>query len=340
MLTYEKAGVSVSTGNQFVTEIKKLTKGLRKVEGANSIGGFASFASLPKKYKKPKVVLSTDGVGTKVLLARMAGRFDTVGIDLVAMSVNDIITMGAEPYMFLDYFATSKLELEQAKQIIKGIVEGCKQSNCALVGGETAEMPQVYHNGDFDLAGFCLGVLESGKEIDGRKIKKGDVIIGLPSSGIHSNGYSLVRKIFEFNRIDYFDKPYFSTEKTWMDYLLEPTKIYVKPILNLCKKVNVLGMVHITGGGFQENINRVVPEKFKTVVDAKAWKVPELFVTLQGLGQVPASEMYRTFNMGIGYVVVVSAKDAKKTLKLLPGSKQIGTIENRKKNEEQVQLVF
>jgi phosphoribosylformylglycinamidine cyclo-ligase len=340
MLTYEKAGVSVSTGNDFVSELKKLTKNMRKVEGANTLGGFASFASLPKKYKKPKVVLSTDGVGTKVLLARMANKFDTVGIDLVAMSVNDVLTLGAEPYMFLDYFATSKLELEQAKQIIRGIVKGCNMANCALVGGETAEMPQVYHNGDFDLAGFCLGVLESGKQIDGTKIKKGDVVIGIPSSGIHSNGYSLVRKILELNKISYFNKAPFPTEKTWMDYLLEPTRIYVKEILKLCTKVKVLGMVHITGGGFQENINRILPEKTKAVIDIKTWKTPALFTTLQELGKVPTDDMYRTFNMGIGYVVVVRKEDAAKTLKMLPDSLIIGQINARKKTEPQVELVF
>jgi phosphoribosylformylglycinamidine cyclo-ligase len=340
MLTYEKSGVSVSTGNDFVSEIKKLTKGMRKVEGANSIGGFASIAALPKKYKKPRVVLSTDGVGTKVLLARMAGKFDTVGIDLVAMSVNDVLTLGAEPYMFLDYFATSKLEIDQAKQIIKGIVNGCKQANCALVGGETAEMPQVYHNGDFDLAGFCMGVLESGKQIDGTKVKKGDVIIGIPSSGIHSNGYSLVRKIFEVNNISYFDKSPFPSEKTWMDLLLEPTRIYVKEILALCKKVEVLGMVHITGGGFQENINRILPDKTKAVIDIKSWKTPALFATLQELGKVPTDDMYRTFNMGIGYVVIVRKADAQKTLKSLRDSKIIGEITNRKPSEHQVELAF
>ena len=340
MLTYEKAGVSVSKGNDFVSEIKKLTKGMRKVEGANAIGGFASFASLPKKYKKPKIVLSTDGVGTKVLLARMANKFDTVGIDLVAMSVNDVLTLGAEPYMFLDYFATSKLELEQAKQIIKGIVNGCNQSNCALVGGETAEMPQVYHNGDFDLAGFCVGVLESGKQIDGTKIKKGDVVIGISSSGIHSNGYSLVRKILETNKVSYFDKSPFPSEKTWMDLLLEPTRIYVKEILALCKKVNVLGMVHITGGGFQENINRILPDKTKAVIDIKTWKIPALFTTLQEMGNVPRDDMYRTFNMGIGYVVIVRKKDAEKALKSLNGARVIGEITTRKPSEHQVELVF
>lgn len=313
---------------------------MRKVEGANALGGFASFASLPKKYKKPKVVLSTDGVGTKVLLARMANKFDTVGIDLVAMSVNDVLTLGAEPYLFLDYFATSKLELDQAKQIIKGIVHGCNQANCALVGGETAEMPQVYHNGDFDLAGFCLGVLESGKQIDGTKIKHGDVVIGISSSGIHSNGYSLVRKIFEVKNISYFDKAPFPTERTWMDLLLEPTRIYVKEVLKLCTKVNVLGMVHITGGGFQENINRVLPEKIKAVIDIKSWKIPALFTTLQELGEVPTQDMYRTFNMGIGYVVIVRKTDVEKTLKMIPDSRIIGQISNRKKTDDQVELVF
>lgn len=340
MLTYEKAGVSVSKGNDFVSEIKKLTKGMRKVEGANSIGGFASFASFPKKYKKPKIVLSTDGVGTKVLLARMANKFDTVGIDLVAMSVNDVLTLGAEPYMFLDYFATSKLELEQAKQIIRGIVNGCNQANCALVGGETAEMPQVYHNGDFDLAGFCVGVLESGKQIDGTKIKKGDVVIGISSSGIHSNGYSLVRKILEINKINYTDKSPFPSEKTWMDLLLEPTRIYVKEVLALCKKVNVLGMVHITGGGFQENINRILPDKTKAIIDIKTWKIPALFTTLQEMGKVPTDNMYRTFNMGIGYVVIVRKADAQKTLKMLPDSRVIGEITARKPGDDQVELSF
>lgn len=340
MLTYEKSGVSVTKGNELVGEIKQLTKKMRKVEGANSIGGFASFASLPKKYKKPKVVLSTDGVGTKVLLAKYANRFDTVGIDLVAMSVNDVLTLGAEPYMFLDYFATSKLDVDQGKQIIKGIVDGCNMANCALVGGETAEMPQIYHNGDFDLAGFCLGVLESGKEIDGKKIKKGDVVIGIPSSGIHSNGYSLVRKIFEFTNTDWNDTPEFSEKETWLDLLLKPTRIYVKEVLKLCSKVKVLGMVHITGGGFPENVNRIMPKKCKAVIDTKSWEIPKLFSALQTMGNVPKDDMYLTFNMGIGYVVVVNKKDIATTLKTLPGSKVIGQIASRKVTEPQVELLF
>lgn len=340
MLTYEKSGVSVSKGNEFVKEIKKLTKGMRKVEGANSIGGFASFASLPKKYKKPKVVLSTDGVGTKVLLAKMANQFDTIGIDLVAMSVNDILTLGAEPYLFLDYFATSKLEIEQAKQIIKGIVKGCEMSNCALVGGETAEMPQVYQNGDFDLAGFCMGVLESGKEIDGRKIKKDDVIIGIPSSGIHSNGYSLVRKIFEVTNTDMFDVAPFPSQQTWIKHLLIPTRIYVKEVLKLCSKIKILGMVHITGGGFQDNICRILPDKCTAMIDTKSWHLPALFSTLQEMGKVPRDEMYRTFNMGMGYVLVVKKTDVSKALKGLPGAKVIGHIQTRKKNQEPVELLF
>lgn len=340
MLTYEKSGVSVTKGNELVGEIKELTRKMRKVEGANAIGGFASFAALPKKYKKPKVVLSTDGVGTKVLLAKYANRFDTVGIDLVAMSVNDVLTLGAEPYMFLDYFATSKLDVDQGKQIIKGIVDGCNQANCALVGGETAEMPQVYQNGDFDLAGFCLGVLETGKEIDGKKIRKGDVVIGIPSSGIHSNGYSLVRKIFEFTNTNWNDQPEFSKNETWLDLLLKPTRIYVKEVLKLCAKVKVLGMVHITGGGFPENVNRILPKKCKAVIDTKSWETPKLFTALQTMGNVPRDDMYLTFNMGIGYVVVVNKKDIQTALKTLPGSKVIGQIVSRKTTEPQVELLF
>lgn len=326
MLTYEKAGVSVDKGNQFVQSIKRMTKSMRLVEGGSSIGGFATIASFPKGYKNPQMVLATDGVGTKILLCKEIDQYHTVGIDLVAMSVNDILTLGAEPYLFLDYYATSKLNLNIAKEVMKGIVKGCRDANCALVGGETAEMPSVYRPGDFDLAGFCVGVIEKGKALHGKSMKAGDKVIGLSSNGLHSNGFSLARKILEVNDIRYSDKTPFGKGASWGETLIAPTKIYVKDVLPLVKQFDIRAMAHITGGGLKENLARVLPKNLQAVLDSNAWKVPELFTTLASLGQVPQEDLYKTFNMGIGFTMIVSEADAPKILKKLKNAKVIGEI--------------
>jgi phosphoribosylformylglycinamidine cyclo-ligase len=327
MLTYEKAGVSVSTGNALVGKIKTMTKGLRPAEGGSRLGGFASVASLPSHYKNPQIVTATDGVGTKILLCKETQTYDTVGIDLVAMSVNDILTVGAEPYLFLDYYATSKLELETAQAVLKGIVKGCKQANCALVGGETAEMPQVYRPGDFDLAGFCIGVLEKGQALDGSAVQPNDVLIGLPSSGLHSNGFSLARAALRKSKLTYQDPVDFAKGKTWGQLLLTPTKIYVKDVLPWVQKKKIKAMAHITGGGFQENLVRVLPEGVQAVVDHQQWRVPKVFSALAQAGHIATDEMYRTFNMGIGMVLVVGPADASLILKSIRGSRAIGVVE-------------
>ncbi|MEZ4820668.1 MAG: phosphoribosylformylglycinamidine cyclo-ligase [Bdellovibrionota bacterium] len=335
MLTYEKAGVSIEKGNQLVQAIGAMTKGMRKVRGGGSVGGFAAVADFPKGYKHPQMVLATDGVGTKILICKEVGKYDTVGIDLVAMSVNDILTMGAEPYLFLDYYATSKLDLKVSKDIIKGIVKGCNQSNVALVGGETAEMPGVYTPGDFDLAGFCVGVLEKGQSVTGANVKAGDVVIGLPSNGVHSNGYSLVRKVLASNKIQFSDM--FATSKqTWGQILLKPTKIYVEEVMPLIQNKEVKAMAHITGGGLPENLVRVLPDGMAAHIDAKTWSVPKVFTELQRLGDIPKQDMYKTFNMGIGFVLVVSAKKAKKILSGLKGAKVIGQVHPSKQRRPEV----
>lgn len=338
MLTYEKAGVSIDKGNQLVSIIKKMTQGMRFVRGGSKVGGFAAVADFPKGYKRPQMVLATDGVGTKILLCKEMKKFDTVGIDLVAMSVNDILTLGAEPYLFLDYYATSKLDVAVSKDILKGIVQGCKESNVALVGGETAEMPNVYAPGDFDLAGFCVGVLEKGKEVVGQKIKPGDIVIGLPSSGVHSNGFSLVRKILSTQKIS-FHHALAGTKRTWGQVLLTPTKLYVKDVLPLVKKDLIKGMSHITGGGLPENVVRVLPQGVCATIDTKAWKKPAVFTELQELGKVPQDDMYRTFNMGIGFVLIASEKKCKSILQAIPKAKRIGIIEKSKNQKPSVKLL-
>jgi len=290
-MLYKKSGVDIDKANKFVDDIKKI---------APAIGGFSGFFPVDtKKYRNPVLVASTDGVGTKLKIAHLVNKHDTVGIDLVAMCVNDVLCTGAKPVFFLDYFATGKLELKVAKEIIKGIHEGCKQAGCILLGGETAEMPGFYKKGEYDLAGFAVGIVEKDEIIDGKKIRPGDYVFGLPSTGPHSNGYSLIRKIFSEKEL-----------KNLGNQLLKPTKIYSKEILKGPGKY-AKGIAHITGGGFYDNIPRVLPENCQVVIFKNRWQIPEIFYKIQKKGNVSEKEMFRVFNMGIGMVIISSEEKLK-----------------------------
>jgi len=317
-ITYKKAGVDIDEGDRFVDLIGPIVKKTFRPEVMTEIGLFGALFKLDiKKYKNPVLVSGTDGVGTKLKVAFMVDRHDTVGIDLVAMCVNDILTSGAEPLFFLDYFATGKLKPEKAAEVIKGIATGCREAECALVGGETAEMPGFYDRGEYDLSGFAVGVVDQNEIIDGSKIKQGDAVIGLASSGIHSNGYSLVRKIF-FDRKKMSVRKYVPELKgTLGDELLRPTKIYVKACNAVIEKVSIKGMAHITGGGIPGNLPRVFPRGVGAIIEERAWSVPPVFKVIEQLGNVPLNDMKRTFNMGIGFVMIVAKEDADETLLLL-----------------------
>ncbi|WP_029917726.1 phosphoribosylformylglycinamidine cyclo-ligase [Pelobacter seleniigenes] len=319
-ITYKDAGVDIAAGNHFVNLIKPLVKKTSRPEVLTDIGGFGGLFSLnSNKYQRPVLVAATDGVGTKLKLAFLLEKHDTVGIDLVAMCVNDIIVQGAEPLFFLDYLATAKLEPEKAVEILKGIAEGCKQANCALLGGETAEMPGMYAGEEYDLAGFSVGVVDNDKIIDGSTITKGDQIIGIASSGLHSNGFSLARKIFlETLKLDLTATPA-GLDKPLGDILLEPTRIYVKSILNLLRDFNIKGIAHITGGGLLENIPRILPKHCKAVIEKDSWSKPAIFEMLREGGNIPEHEMYRTFNYGIGMILVVPGKDCEDIIGRLAG---------------------
>ncbi len=319
-ITYKDAGVDIAAGNHFVNLIKPLVKKTSRPEVLTDIGGFGGLFSLnSNKYQRPVLVAATDGVGTKLKLAFLLEKHDTVGIDLVAMCVNDIIVQGAEPLFFLDYLATAKLEPEKAVEILKGIAEGCKQANCALLGGETAEMPGMYTGEEYDLAGFSVGVVDNDKIIDGATITKGDQIIGIASSGLHSNGFSLARKIFlETLKLDLGATPA-GLDKPLGDTLLEPTRIYVKSILNLLRDFNIKGIAHITGGGLLENIPRILPKHCKAVIEKDSWSKPAIFEMLREGGNIPEHEMYRTFNYGIGMILVVPGKDCEDIIGRLAG---------------------
>jgi len=327
-LSYKDAGVDIDAGNALVDRIKGVVKQTRRPEVMGGLGGFGALCALPQKYREPVLVSGTDGVGTKLRLAMDLKRHDTIGIDLVAMCVNDLIVQGAEPLFFLDYYATGKLDVDIAASVITGIAEGCKQSGCALVGGETAEMPGMYHGEDYDVAGFCVGVVEKSEIIDGSKVADGDVVIALAASGPHSNGYSLVRKILEVSNTN--PETTDLAGKSLADHLLAPTKIYVKSILKLIENVDVHGIVHLTGGGFWENIPRVLPENTQVIIDEASWQWPDVFTWLQTAGNVTRHEMYRTFNCGVGMLVVLPAELADEAIALLNdnGEKawKIGTI--------------
>ncbi|WP_457678261.1 phosphoribosylformylglycinamidine cyclo-ligase [Thermovibrio sp.] len=331
-LTYKDAGVDIEAGERLVDLIKPYAKRTFNPNVLAGIGGFGAGYLLPEGYENPILVSGTDGVGTKLKVAQMANVHGTVGIDLVAMCVNDILTVGAKPLFFLDYFATGKLSVETAAEVIKGIAKGCEIAGCALIGGETAEMPDFYPEGEYDLAGFVVGVVDRDEYVTGEEVEEGDVILGLASSGIHSNGYSLVRKLFfEILKLK-VDQPLeeFGGKKVY-EVLLEPTRIYVKPVLSLLQKVKVKAMAHITGGGIPGNLVRVLPEGLRAVIDKSSFEVPKIFNFIKEKGNVPEEEMFKTFNMGIGYTVIVSPKDevdAKEVLRSL-GEKvfTIGRIE-------------
>jgi phosphoribosylformylglycinamidine cyclo-ligase len=309
-------------------------------EVLSGIGGFGGLVEISKKFKEPVLVSGTDGVGTKLKLAFELNRHDTVGIDLVAMSVNDILVQGAEPLFFLDYFACGKLDVAAATEVIKGIAYGCEQSGCALIGGETAEMPGMYPVGEYDLAGFAVGVVEKSKIITGEHITAGDVVLGLASNGAHSNGYSLVRKIIERSNPNLNAK--FDGERSLADCIMAPTRLYVKPLLSLMQLLTVKGMAHITGGGITENVPRVLPSNVVADIDSKTWQMPKLFDWLREGGNVEAQEMFRTFNCGIGMVVIVAASDADAAVKHLQTAgetvSRIGVIRARNGDEHQTQV--
>lgn len=309
-LTYADAGVDIDAGNKAVELMKDSVKATYRPEVMGDLGGFGGlFALNTKKYKEPILVSGTDGVGTKLKLAFMTGIHDTIGQDAVAMCVNDILVQGAEPLFFLDYIAVDKVEAEKVAEIVRGVAGACKESGCALIGGETAEMHGFYSKDEYDIAGFCVGAVDKSKMITGKKVKAGDVIIGLPSSGVHSNGFSLVRKIC-FDLMDFpCDKYIPEFGKTLGEELLTPTRLYPSVCLPLIEKFDIHGMVHITGGGFYENIPRILPDDCDAEINAAAWEVPAVFQKLQEWGNVPVKEMYRTFNMGVGMVLIMAKED-------------------------------
>jgi phosphoribosylformylglycinamidine cyclo-ligase len=313
-LSYKDAGVDIDAGNALVDRIKGAVKRTTRPEVLSGLGGFGALCEIPSNYQEPVLVAGTDGVGTKLKLALETGIHDTVGIDLVAMCVNDLIVQGAEPLFFLDYYATGKLDVDVASAVVEGIAEGCIQSGCALIGGETAEMPGMYNKGDYDLAGFCVGIAEKSKVIDGSEVCAGDVLIGLPSSGPHSNGYSLIRKVLEVSKADLSQD---FQGQTLAKALLTPTKIYIKPLLALLKSVDVKALAHITGGGFTENIPRVLPDFTQAVLDAKSIEFPAIFKWIQVNGNISDAEMYRTFNCGTGMVLCVAKDDADAVIQTL-----------------------
>ena len=335
-MTYRDAGVDIDAGDALVERIKPAAKRTMRPEVLGGLGGFGALFEISKKYKEPVLVSGTDGVGTKLKLAFQLNRHDTVGQDLVAMSVNDILVQGAESLFFLDYFACGKLDVGTAATVVEGIAKGCELAGCALIGGETAEMPDMYPAGEYDLAGFAVGAVEKSKIIDGKSIAPGDVVLGLASSGAHSNGYSLIRRIVERAKpdlaADFHGRPF-------ADALIAPTRIYVKPLLKLMESVTVKGMAHITGGGLTGNVPRVLPENVTAVIQKSAWTLPPLFQWLQAQGQVADDEMHRVFNCGIGMVVIVAAADAARATENLKAAGEtvytLGRIEARQPGQEQ-----
>ncbi|MEQ8152916.1 MAG: phosphoribosylformylglycinamidine cyclo-ligase [Smithellaceae bacterium] len=336
--TYKDSGVDIDKANDFVERIKPLIKTTARKEVISGIGGFGGLFRFDySKFKSPILVSSTDGVGTKLKIAHLMDKHDTIGIDLVAMSVNDVVVQGAEPLFFLDYLATGKIEVEKSVKIVEGVVAGCKQAGCTLIGGETAEMPGFYKDGEYDLAGFCVGVVDSEKLIDGSTISVNDRIIGVASSGLHSNGFSLARKILlDDAKLQVTDRVS-GLAKTIGEELLEPTRIYVKPILNLLKNFNVKGLVHITGGGFYDNIPRIIPQSCRCIISGNSWEIPPVFQVMKEIGKVDEKEMFRVFNMGIGMMIVVPEKESEEVAHRLEvlGEKAyiIGTVEKREKDQ-------
>jgi phosphoribosylformylglycinamidine cyclo-ligase len=340
-LTYKEAGVDIEAGDQLVENIKPIAKRTTRPEVLAGLGGFGALFALPTGYREPILVSGTDGVGTKLKLANQLNKHDTIGIDLVAMCVNDIIVQGAEPLFFLDYYATGKLSVPMATDVIRGIGQGCEQAGCALIGGETAEMPGMYQGEDYDLAGFSVGIVEKSKMLDGQKVQPGDVLIALASSGPHSNGYSLIRKILERCKANL--KASFDENQTLGEVLLTPTRIYVKALLALIAKAEVHALAHITGGGLPENLPRVLPDNCQAVIDSASWQWPEIFRWLQTEGNVSTEDMYLTFNCGVGMVVIVPAAAADHCIKLLTDSGEhawkMGTIEKRGADQGSVKFL-
>ena len=338
-LSYKDAGVDIDAGNALIERIKGVAKRTRRPEVMAGLGGFGALFELPTGYKEPVLISGTDGVGTKLRLAMALNKHDTIGIDLVAMCVNDLIVGGAEPLFFLDYYATGKLNIDVAASVVEGIGTGCEMSGCSLVGGETAEMPGMYEGDDYDLAGFCVGIAEKSEIIDGSQVSEGDTLIGLASSGPHSNGYSLIRKIIEVSGAELSQK---LGDTDLGSALMAPTRIYVKPLLKLIKASQVNALSHITGGGLLENIPRVLPEGSKAVINTNSWELPEVFQWLQASGNVDSIEMYRTFNCGVGMVLAVPANKADEAISLLEAEGEtawkIGHIATTVSDEEQVEL--
>ena len=336
-MSYYDAGVDIDAGYRLVENIKPYVKRTIRPEVLSGIGGFGAMFEISKNYKNPVLVSGTDGVGTKLKLAFKLGKHDRIGIDLVAMSVNDILVQGAEPLFFLDYFACGKLDVDIATRVVKGIASGCEQAGCALIGGETAEMPGMYPDHEYDLAGFAVGVVEKDRIIDGQSIAEGDAVLGLASSGAHSNGYSLIRKILEESHTDIAAS---LNGKLLMDVIMEPTRIYVKPLLDLLKHFPVKGMAHITGGGLVENIPRILPEGLAAVLKRSAWDMPELFGWLQQQGKITDCEMHRVFNCGIGMALIISNEHVEAVMKELRNAGEIvwhiGAIQRRGEGEEQI----
>jgi phosphoribosylformylglycinamidine cyclo-ligase len=326
-INYKKAGVDIELANLFVRKIKLLTNSIRKKEVIFDIGPFAGGYSLEKikKYKAPVLFASCDGVGTKIKLISLTKKYEIAGIDLVAMNVNDIITTGAEPLIFMDYLAMGKLDLNIGERIIKGIIKGCKEAGTFLLGGETAELPSFYKRGEFELAGFVIGISDKSEIIDGKNIRKGDLILGLASNGLHANGFSLVRKIFKKKEI----------LNNWGKYLVKPTKIYVNEIRALKKKINIKAIAHITGGGFYDNIERILPNNYRAEIIKKNWNVPSIFKEIRKRAKISDEEMFRTFNMGIGMVIIIEEKYDKLAKRILDSNKcksyQIGIINKGEK---------
>jgi phosphoribosylformylglycinamidine cyclo-ligase len=336
-MSYYDAGVDIDAGYRLVENIKPYVKRTIRPEVLTGIGGFGAMFEISKNYKNPVLVSGTDGVGTKLKLAFKLGKHDRIGIDLVAMSVNDILVQGAEPLFFLDYFACGRLDVDIATRVVKGIASGCEQAGCALIGGETAEMPGMYPDHEYDLAGFAVGVVEKDRIIDGQSITEGDAVLGLASSGAHSNGYSLIRKILEESHTDIAAS---LNGKLLMDVIMEPTRIYVKPLLDLLKHFPVKGMAHITGGGLVENIPRILPEGLAAVLKRSAWDMPELFGWLQQQGKITDCEMHRVFNCGIGMALIISNEHVEAVMKELRNAGEIvwhiGAIQRRGEGEEQI----
>ncbi|MBI4195199.1 MAG: phosphoribosylformylglycinamidine cyclo-ligase [Betaproteobacteria bacterium] len=339
-LTYRDAGVDIDAGDRLVENIKPFARRTMREGVLAGIGGFGALFEISRNYREPVLVSGTDGVGTKLKLAFRLDRHDTVGIDLVAMSVNDVLTSGAEPLFFLDYYACGKLDVATATAVVRGIAAGCEQAGCVLIGGETAEMPDMYPADEYDLAGFAVGIVEKSEIIDGALIAEGDVLLGLASSGAHSNGYSLIRRIIEAKRIDLSMQ---LAGRTLGDLMLAPTRIYVKPVLKLIKSVNVKGLAHITGGGLVDNIPRVLPEGLSARIERGAWTMPPLFAWLKQQGNVGERELYRVFNCGIGMVVIVSPAEADLAAALLAEAGEtvwrIGTVRRRRGNGPRTVIV-